>query len=86
LGIWNASFLNLDNHLIIPYTDALGGLPEYLQQLEMESNGKRVSNQNELVTYQTAPLVWGACGCNAQHSFHQLLHQGTRKFSVDFII
>ncbi|MFX5595283.1 glucose-6-phosphate isomerase, partial [Acinetobacter baumannii] len=56
LGIWTASFLNLDNHLIIPYTDALGGLPEYLQQLEMESNGKRVSNQNELVTYQTAPL------------------------------
>jgi glucose-6-phosphate isomerase len=86
VGIWNSNFLGAQTQAIVPYDDRLGSLPAYLQQLEMESNGKRVSIENELLPVATAPIVWGGLGTNAQHAFFQLLHQGTRLVPVDFII
>jgi glucose-6-phosphate isomerase len=71
---------------VVPYSEDLRDLPAYLQQLEMESNGKRVDSDGREVDYATAPVVWGAAGTPSQHSFHQLLHQGTRLVPVDFII
>lgn len=86
LGIWNVNFWGAETLAIVPYDQYLYLLPAYLQQLEMESNGKRVSLDGNLVTYKTAPVVWGAAGSNSQHSFHQLLMQGTHLVPVDFII
>ena len=84
-GLWNTNFLGLPTHAVLPYSNALRLLPSYLQQLEMESNGKRVDREGREVAYATAPVLWGAEGTVSQHSFHQLLHQGTQPVACDFI-
>ncbi|HCU90620.1 MAG TPA: glucose-6-phosphate isomerase [Gammaproteobacteria bacterium] len=86
IGIWNTNFLGCETHAIVPYDDRLRFLPAYLQQLEMESNGKRITLKNTLTDYHTVPIVWGGVGTNAQHAFFQQMHQGTRKTSTDFIL
>ena len=85
LGVWNTNFLGAASHAVLPYSHALRLLPAYLQQLEMESNGKRVDREGRPVAYATAPVLWGAEGTVSQHSFHQLLHQGTQLVPCDFI-
>ena len=85
VGIWNANFLGAQTHAVLPYARALKLLPDYLQQLEMESNGKSVRTDGGRVDLQTVPVLWGGEETNGQHAFHQFLHQGTRAFSVDFI-
>ncbi len=85
LGVWNRTFLNLPTLAVLPYDQRLARLPAYLQQLEMESNGKTVSLKGERVDFATAPIVWGEPGSNAQHSFFQMLHQGTLTQALDFI-
>jgi len=85
LGVWNINFLDARAHAVLPYAHRLRLLPAYLQQLEMESNGKRVDREGRAVSYATAPVVWGAEGTPSQHSFHQLLHQGSQAVPVDFI-
>ena len=85
IGVWNTNFLGTATHAVLPYANALRLLPAYLQQLEMESNGKRVDRQGHAVDYATAPVLWGAEGTVSQHSFHQLLHQGTQVVPCDFI-
>jgi glucose-6-phosphate isomerase len=86
LGAWNVNFLGAATHCVLPYAHALRLLPAYLQQLEMESNGKRVDREGRGLDYATAPVVWGAEGTVSQHSFHQLLHQGTQAVPCDFIV
>lgn len=86
LGIWNINFLGATSQAIIPYDQYLSLLPAFLQQLEMESNGKRVDFDGNVVTYNTAPIIWGSVGTNGQHAFHQLLMQGTHIVPVDFIL
>ena len=86
LGVWNVNFLGAATHCVLPYAHALKLLPAYLQQLEMESNGKRVDREGRALGYATAPVVWGAEGTVSQHSFHQLLHQGTQAVPADFIV
>ena len=86
LGIWNTNFLGAQAIAIEPYDHSLSLLPDYLQQLEMESNGKRVGLDGSILKYQTSPIIWGGIGTNCQHSFHQLLMQGTSLVPVDFII
>ncbi len=86
LGVWNVNFLGAQSHAVLPYAHALRLLPAYLQQLEMESNGKSVDREGRAVDYATAPVVWGAEGTPGQHSFHQLLHQGTQVVPADFIV
>jgi glucose-6-phosphate isomerase len=86
VGIWNVNFLGAATHAVLPYARALRLLPAYLQQLEMESNGKRVDREGRAVGYATAPVVWGCEGTLGQHSFHQLLHQGTQVVPADFIV
>src|SRR6202142_2591017 len=85
LGVWNRTFLNLPTLAVLPYDQRLARLPAYLQQLEMESNGKSVSLDGMHVGFPTAPIVWGEPGSNAQHSFFQMLHQGTLTQALDFI-
>jgi glucose-6-phosphate isomerase len=85
LGVWNRTFLNLPTLAVLPYDQRLARLPAYLQQLEMESNGKSVSLEGQHVNFATAPIVWGEPGSNAQHSFFQMLHQGTLTQALDFI-
>ena len=85
LGVWNRTFLNLPTLAVLPYDQRLARLPAYLQQLEMESNGKSVSLEGLHVDFATAPIVWGEPGSNAQHSFFQMLHQGTLTEALDFI-
>ncbi len=85
LGVWNRTFLGLPTLAVLPYDQRLARLPAYLQQLEMESNGKSVSLAGEPVDYPTAPVVWGEPASNAQHSFFQMLHQGTPTAALDFI-
>ena len=86
IGIWNNNFLGLRSQAIVPYDQYLRLLPAYLQQLEMESNGKFVSADNELVKYDTGNVIFGGAGTDVQHSFFQMLHQGTTPIPVDFII
>ncbi len=86
LGVWYASVLGADSHAVLPYEQHLQRLPAYLQQLEMESNGKRVDRHGHPLDVQTAPIVWGEPGTNGQHAFYQLLHQGTRLVSTDFLV
>jgi glucose-6-phosphate isomerase len=86
LGVWYSSVLGADSHAVLPYEQHLQRLPAYLQQLEMESNGKRVDRSGHLVDVQTSPIVWGEPGTNGQHAFFQLLHQGTRLVSTDFLV
>ena len=85
LGVWNTNFLGAATHAVLPYSNALRLLPSYLQQLEMESNGKRTDRDGRTVDYATAPVLWGMEGTVSQHSFHQLLHQGTQIVPIDFI-
>jgi glucose-6-phosphate isomerase len=85
IGVWNRSFLHLPTLAVLPYDQRLARLPAYLQQLEMESNGKSVSLEGDHVDFATAPIVWGEPGSNAQHSFFQMLHQGTLTQALDFI-
>jgi glucose-6-phosphate isomerase len=85
IGVWNTNFLGAATHAVLPYANALRLFPAYLQQLEMESNGKRVDRRGLAVDYATAPVVWGLEGPVSQHSFHQLLHQGTQVVPVDFV-
>jgi glucose-6-phosphate isomerase len=85
MGVWNRTFLNLPTLAVLPYDQRLARLPAYLQQLEMESNGKSVSLDGVHVNFATAPIVWGEPGSNAQHSFFQMLHQGTLTQALDFI-
>jgi glucose-6-phosphate isomerase len=86
LGVWNRNFLNAGSHAVLPYDDHLVRFPAYLQQLEMESNGKSVRRGGEPVESATCPIIWGEPGSNAQHSFYQLLHQGTEQISIDFLL
>jgi glucose-6-phosphate isomerase len=85
IGAWNTNFLGSGTHAVLPYSNALRLLPAYLQQLEMESNGKRVDRNGDEVPYATCPVLWGAEGTVSQHSFHQLLHQGSQVVPADFI-
>ena len=85
IGVWNTNFLGAPTHAVLSYSNALRLLPAYLQQLEMESNGKRIDREGRVVQYATAPVLWGAEGTVSQHSFHQLLHQGTQVVPADFI-
>ena len=86
LAVWNRNFLGLPSRVVLPYAHRLRLLPDYLQQLHMESNGKRVRLDGSEVGYDTGPVVWGAAGTGGQHSFHQLLHQGTTVVPADFIV
>ena len=85
LGIWNSNFLDAPTHAVLAYDHRLAMLPQFLQQLEMESNGKSVRNDGARSGVSTAPVIWGGEETDGQHAFHQLLHQGTRAFSADFI-
>jgi len=85
LGIWYSNFLKLETTAVIPYCERLLLLPSYLQQLDMESNGKATSLNGEPVDYHTGAILWGQTGTNGQHAFFQLLHQGTRTVPIDFI-
>jgi glucose-6-phosphate isomerase len=85
LGIWYNDFWGAASHAIIPYDDSLALLPAYLQQLDMESSGKSVTRDGKTVECDTGVVIWGAPGTDAQHSFFQLLHQGTRAIPADFI-
>lgn len=82
---WYSALMGTDTQAILPYAHHLQLLPAYLQQLEMESNGKSVTRKGDAVGYQTGSIVWGTEGTNGQHSFHQLLHQGTTMVPIDFI-
>jgi len=86
LEIWNCNVLGAGNHVVLPYDNSLQKLPDFLQQLTMESNGKQVSVAGAQLPYQTGPVLWGSAGTMGQHSFHQLLHQGTRDCPVDFVL
>jgi len=85
LAIWNTNFLNAETVAVLPYSQYLKRFPAYLQQLTMESNGKHVTLNGTEVNYQTGPIYWGEPGTNGQHSFYQLIHQGTRLIPCDFI-
>ena len=85
LGIWNTNFLGAETVAVLPYNQYLKRFPAYLQQLTMESNGKHVTLDGTRVTYQTGPIYWGEPGTNGQHSFYQLIHQGTRLIPCDFL-
>jgi len=86
IGVWNRNFLGAATHAVLPYDDHLARFPAHLQQLEMESNGKSVRRGGEPVECATCPVVWGEPGSNAQHSFYQLLHQGTERVAIDFLL
>lgn len=85
IGIWNANVLGFDTKAVLPYAQEMARFPAYLQQLDMESNGKSVSLDGSPVENKTGPIVWGEPGTNGQHAFYQLIHQGTRVVPVDFI-
>ena len=85
LGVWYRDFFGTQTHAVLPYEQYLARFPAYLQQLVMESNGKRVTLGGDPVSVDTAPVVWGEPGTNGQHSFHQLLHQGTAVVPVDIV-
>ncbi|MET0003689.1 MAG: glucose-6-phosphate isomerase [Candidatus Thiodiazotropha sp.] len=86
LGIWYLDFAKMRTHAILPYDQYLRYLPDYLQQADMESNGKRVTRFGRPVDYPTGPVVWGTAGTDGQHAYYQLIHQGTQLIPCDFII
>lgn len=86
LGIWYNNFFDAQSHGIMPYSQYLERLPAYLQQLDMESNGKTIDRDNKRVDYLTGPIIWGQSGTNGQHAFFQLMHQGTKPVPADFLI
>ena len=85
LGIWYNNFFGAQTHAVLPYDQYLHRFPAYLQQGDMESNGKRVNRDGMLVDYSTGPIVWGEPGTNGQHAFYQLIHQGTKLVPADFL-
>jgi glucose-6-phosphate isomerase len=85
LGVWYIDLFGAETLAVLPYDNYLARLPAYLQQLDMESNGKHVTLEGERVDYNTGPVVWGQPGTNGQHAFYQLIHQGTRLIPSDFI-
>ncbi len=85
LGIWYNNFFGAETHAILPYDQYLSRFPAYFQQGDMESNGKRVTRDGQVVDYQTGPVIWGEPGTNGQHAFYQLLHQGTKLVPCDFL-
>ena len=85
LGIWYDNFFGAESHAVLPYDQYLSRFPAYLQQLDMESNGKSVTIDGEAIAYQTGPIIWGQPGTNGQHAFYQLIHQGTKLIPCDFI-
>ena len=85
IGIWNGNVLGFATKAVLPYAEEMARFPAYLQQLDMESNGKSVRLDGTPVTLDTGPIVWGEPGTNGQHAFYQLLHQGTRIVPADFI-
>lgn len=85
IGVWQINFQGVTSHAILPYDQSLHRFPAYLQQLEMESNGKSVTRDGSSVDYSTGTVVWGESGTNGQHAFYQLLHQGTPTVTADFL-
>jgi len=85
LGIWYNNFFGAETHAVLPYDHYLGKFSAYLQQLDMESNGKRTTLDGQKIDYQTGPVVWGTPGTNGQHAYYQLIHQGTKHIPCDFI-
>ena len=86
IGIWHIDFMGHSTHAVLPYAQDLMHLPAFLQQLDMESNGKSVDRSGTLTNYPTGPVIWGAAGTNGQHAFYQHLHQGTQVTPADFIV
>ena len=86
LELWQTQYLGTDTHVVLPYAQKLRHLPDFLQQLTMESNGKRVSPEGEPLSHHSAPVLWGSAGTIGQHSYYQLLHQGTRAFTADIVL
>jgi glucose-6-phosphate isomerase len=86
LGVWYNNFFDAQSHGVMAYNQYLRRLPAYLQQLDMESNGKTINREGERVDYLTGPIIWGETGSNCQHAFFQLLHQGTKPVPADFLI
>ncbi|XVV38184.1 glucose-6-phosphate isomerase [Streptomyces sp. CA-100214] len=85
LGVWYGNFLDAQSHAVLPYSHYLSKFTAYLQQLDMESNGKSVDREGREVEWQTGPVVWGTPGTNGQHAYYQLIHQGTKLIPADFI-
>ncbi len=85
LGVWYSNFWGAETHAVLPYSQELARFPAYLQQLDMESNGKSVTRHGQPVAWDTGPIIWGEPGTNGQHAFFQLLHQGTRLVPADLI-
>ncbi|WP_392669639.1 glucose-6-phosphate isomerase [Streptomyces sp. LN785] len=85
LGVWYGAFFDAQSHAVLPYSHYLSKFTAYLQQLDMESNGKSVDRQGDPVEWQTGPVVWGTPGTNGQHAYYQLIHQGTKVIPADFI-
>jgi len=86
LGVWYVNFFGAQSHAILPYDQYLHRFPAYFQQGDMESNGKRVDRDGNVVDYDTGPVIWGEPGTNGQHAFYQLIHQGTRLIPADFLL
>ncbi|AEV64980.1 glucose-6-phosphate isomerase [Pseudomonas ogarae] len=86
LGVWYGNFWGAQSHAILPYDHYLRNITKHLQQLDMESNGKSVRLDGTPVSTDTGPVIWGGVGCNGQHAYHQLLHQGTQLIPADFIV
>ncbi|MFT6777418.1 MAG: glucose-6-phosphate isomerase [Paraglaciecola sp.] len=86
LGVWYVNFFGAQSHVLLPYYHYLRGFPAYVQQLDMESNGKRITGSHTEIDYATGPIIWGSEGTNGQHSFHQLIHQGTVLVPADFML
>ncbi|MDD2832945.1 MAG: glucose-6-phosphate isomerase [Methylotenera sp.] len=86
IGVWYNNFFHVDSQAILPYDQGLSRFPAYLQQADMESNGKFICRDGSRVTYKTGPVIWGEAGTNGQHAFYQLIHQGTQIVPADFLI
>lgn len=86
LGVWYGNFWGAKSHAILPYDHYLRNITKHLQQLDMESNGKSVRQDGTAVSVDSGPVIWGGVGCNGQHAYHQLLHQGTQLIPADFIV
>lgn len=86
LGVWYVNFHGAQSHVLLPYYHYMRGFPAYVQQLDMESNGKCVANESDVIDYATGPVIWGSEGTNGQHSFHQLIHQGKVLIPADFML
>lgn len=85
IGIWNRNFLKMDTLAILPYSQSLNRFPAHIQQLDMESNGKHIDRFGNSVDFETSPIIWGEPGTNGQHSFYQMIHQGTTVVPLEFI-